>query len=102
MVIEWLQFRIPADQRERYIQLDNEIWTPFLQTCPGFLTKETWIDPTDDEAVIFIIRWRTREEWKAISEAKLAEVTSRFDEALGFAYTTESSHEFQVRRFPMG
>jgi uncharacterized protein (TIGR03792 family) len=101
MVIEWLKFRVPADRRETYIRLDNEIWTPFLKSYSGFISKETWIDPEDEAVIIFVIRWRTREEWFAIPEAALAEVRERFDKALAFEYTLEESKEFQVRRFPV-
>jgi uncharacterized protein (TIGR03792 family) len=100
MVIEWLKFRVPPRQRERYIQLDDEIWTPALRTYPGFIAKETWIDPNEDDVLFLIIRWRTREEWKAIPEADLSAITERFDAALGFEYVMEASLEFQVRRFP--
>ena len=51
--------------------------------------------------MIFVIRWRTREEWFAIPEADLAEITARFDAAIDFEYTMEASQEFQVRRFPV-
>ncbi|WP_008318466.1 TIGR03792 family protein [Leptolyngbya sp. PCC 6406] len=102
MVIEWLEFRVPADQRERYVQLDEEIWTPALRRYPGFLSKETWLDPTDAELVSLMIRWRSREEWKAISETDLTAIEVQFDQALGVAYTLENAREFQVRRFPVG
>jgi uncharacterized protein (TIGR03792 family) len=101
MVIEWLKMRMPAEKRERYIQIDNDIWTPALQKYSGFISKETWISPEDAEVVIFVIRWRTREEWFAIPEADLAEITARFDAAIDFEYTMEASQEFQVRRFPV-
>jgi uncharacterized protein (TIGR03792 family) len=101
MVIEWLKVRMPAAQRERYIQLDDEIWTAALQQYPGFISKETWISPDDAEVVIFVIRWRTREEWFSIPEDELADINQRFDEAIGFEYTMEESKEYQVRRFPV-
>ena len=101
MIIEWLKFRMPADQRERYIQFDDEIWTPALQQYPGFIAKETWISPEDAEVVIFVIRWRSREDWFSIPERELADINARFDAALGFDYTMEASQEFQVRRFPV-
>lgn len=101
MVIEWLKIRLPSEQRERYIRLDDEIWTPALQKYPGFISKETWISPDDPELVIFVIRWRTREEWFAIPEDELAEVNARFDEAFGFEHSIEESKEYQVRRFPV-
>lgn len=99
MVIEWLRFTLAPENREVFIQLDTEIWTPFLQQAAGFVSKETWLDPLDDTAVIFVIRWASREQWKAISEAALVEVTQRFDTALGFPYEMSESTEFQVRRF---
>lgn len=102
MVIEWLKVRVPAAQRERYIQVDDQIWTPALQQYPGFMGKETWISPEDDEVVIFVIRWRSREDWFAIPEDELAEINTRFDAAIDFSYTMEHSKEFQVRRFPVG
>lgn len=101
MVVEWLQFRVPASQRERYIQVDGEIWTAALRTYPGFISKETWIAPDDDEVIIFVIRWQTREAWKAIPEADLRQIEQRFDEAFGFEYAFEASKEFQVRRYPV-
>lgn len=101
MVIEWLKFRVPMDQRERYVQLDDAIWTAALRTLPGFISKETWISPTEADVVIFVIRWQTREAWKAISAETLAAISARFDTALGFSYTLEASQEFQVRRFPV-
>ena len=100
MIIEWLKFRVPADERERFVQVDDEIWTAALRTYPGFIAKETWISPSDGEAVIFVIRWRTREEWKAIPVEDLAEIEARFDSSLEFEYTMEESREFQMRRFP--
>lgn len=101
MVIEWLTFRVPAEQREAFVQVDGEIWTSALQQYPGFIAKETWIDPQDDTTVILVIRWRTREEWKAIPAEDLAAVGAQFDAALNVDYTLETSREFQVRRFPI-
>lgn len=100
MVIEWLKFQVPVEERELFIQVDDEIWTSALQTYPGFISKETWISPVEEEAVIFVIRWRTREEWKAIPAEDLANIEAQFDGALDFEYTLEESKEFQVRRFP--
>ena len=101
MVIEWLKFRVPPQQREKYIQIDEEIWTAALQTYPGFVSKETWISLEEEDAVIFVIRWRTQTEWKAIPEDELANIEARFDDAIGFDYTMEESKAFQVRRFPV-
>ncbi|MGD1859793.1 MAG: TIGR03792 family protein [Leptolyngbyaceae cyanobacterium] len=101
MVIEWLKFRVPADQRERYVHIDDEIWTASLRQYPGFISKETWISPDDPEVVILVIRWQTRDQWFAIPEDELTAITTRFDDAFGFDYIMEESKEYQVRRFPV-
>lgn len=102
MVIEWLEFQVPAADRERYVQLDDQIWTPALQTYPGFISKETWIDPQDLERIVFVIHWQSREDWKAIPEPELADIEQRFDAAFATPYQLVVSREFQIRRFPVG
>ncbi|MBD0335465.1 MAG: TIGR03792 family protein [Cyanobacteria bacterium Co-bin13] len=101
MVIEWLKFRMAPENRERYVELDSEIWTAALSQYPGFVSKEVWIDPHEAGELILVIRWATREQWKAIPEADLARVTERFDAAFGLPYEMVESTEFQVRRFPV-
>ncbi|MBD0268818.1 MAG: TIGR03792 family protein [Cyanobacteria bacterium Co-bin8] len=101
MVIEWLKFCMSPESRERYIELDTEIWTAALSQYPGFVSKEVWIDPDDAGSLIFVIRWATREQWKAIPEADLTQITERFDAAFGLSYEMVESTEFQVRRFPV-
>ncbi|WP_246564598.1 TIGR03792 family protein [Leptothoe spongobia] len=96
MVIEWLKFKVPTTQRDRYLTLDNEIWTSALVAYPGFLDKTTWLDPNHDDEVIFVISWATREQWKAIPEDELDQINQRFDEALGFDYEMLESKEFVV------
>lgn len=96
MVIEWLKFKVPPAQRERYLVIDDEIWTPALANYPGFLGKTTWLDPAHDDEVIFVISWATREQWKAIPEVDLEHINQRFDQALGFGYEMLESKEFIV------
>ena len=101
MVIEWLKFRISPGLREKYIQKDEEIWTTFLAQYPGFLSKEAWIDPKESNQIAFVIRWASREEWKAIPQQALADAEKRFDQEMGEgAYELIEAGEYQVRKFP--
>jgi uncharacterized protein (TIGR03792 family) len=100
MVIELLRFQVPSEQREIFIQKDDEIWTVSLAKYPGFLGKEVWINPNVPEEITLVIRWATREQWKAIPEKDLQPIYKKFDEALGFAYKMVESSEYQVRKFP--
>ncbi|MEM8611249.1 MAG: TIGR03792 family protein [Cyanobacteria bacterium P01_H01_bin.105] len=96
MVIEWLKFRVDATQRNRYLAIDEEIWTSALAMYPGFLDKTTWLDPNHDDEVIFVISWATRDQWKAIPEDELNQINQRFDDALGIPYDLLESKEFTV------
>ncbi|MDJ0846029.1 TIGR03792 family protein [Crocosphaera sp.] len=78
MVIEWLQFKVSPESRERFIQLDREIWTPVLEQFSGFLGKEVWISPHRPQEIILIIRWETREQWKSIPQEILEQTEQKF------------------------
>lgn len=96
MVIEWLKFKVDPAQRDRYLAIDEAIWTSALTSYPGFVDKTTWLEPDHDDEVIFVIAWATREQWKAIPEDELEAINQRFDRALGFDYEMIESKEFVV------
>ncbi|ASC74078.1 hypothetical protein XM38_050520 [Halomicronema hongdechloris C2206] len=99
MVIEWLQFQMAPEHRERFIAADTEIWTDALTPYPGFVAKEVWITPEDETTVVVVVRWASREQWKAIPEAEVRRIEQQFQTALDFEYTLVASSEYQVRRF---
>ena len=100
MVIELLKFQVPPGEREIYIQKDAEIWTTGLAKYPGFLGKEVWINPDDPTELIVIVRWATREQWKAIPLEDLEKIEEKFTQAMGKSYPIVESGEYQVRKFP--
>ncbi len=100
MVIEWLTFEVDPKNREKFIQLDDEIWTAALSQYPGFISKEVWISPNQLGQVVFVVHWQTREQWKSIPQDELDAVEERFHGAVEFDYTMVDSREYQVRRYP--
>ncbi|MBW4670629.1 MAG: TIGR03792 family protein [Cyanomargarita calcarea GSE-NOS-MK-12-04C] len=100
MVIELLRVKVPPNVREKYILKDAEIWTTALAGYPGFLGKEVWINPNDSTEVMMIIRWATKEHWKAIPHADLEAVDAKFTQAMGESYPFMETGEYQVRKFP--
>ena len=78
MVIELLKVEVAAEYQEKYLQIDQEIWTKAIAQFPGFINKEVWLNSYAPTEVILIIRWRSREEWKAISVQLLEEIERQF------------------------
>ncbi len=100
MVIEWLKFRVTPEIREKFVEKDAEIWTPVLAGCPGFVSKEVWLNPEEPAEVILVIRWASREEWKSISQELLEQTDRQFALEMGATYQIVEVAEYQVRKFP--
>lgn len=100
MVIEWLKFKVDPRSRETFIQKDAQIWTPVLASSAGFLGKEVWIDPHAIREVVLVIRWETRQQWKAIPQDVLDATEQKFAEQMGeIEYQMIESSEYQIRKF---
>ncbi len=56
MVIELLKVEVAAQYQEKYLQIDQEIWTKAIAQFPGFINKEVWLNPYAPTEVILIIR----------------------------------------------
>ncbi|OKH25004.1 TIGR03792 family protein [Chroogloeocystis siderophila] len=96
MVIELLKCKVDPNLREQYLQLDAEVWTKALAECPGFLGKEVWLNPHEASEVILVIRWATKEQWKAISDEFLNRIEQLFLQQMGRTYKIVESAEYQV------
>ena len=77
MVIEELHFTVEPAERDRFVEVESEIWTSFLRTCDGFVRKEVWYPHDDAATVVVMIWWESLVRWKSITEAQCAEVDRR-------------------------
>ena len=84
--VEFLVFEMLPEHRERFIQLDNEIWTPALRKQNGFVSKEVWIDETKPNQVTLVTYWSSYALWKAIPHAELAATDDQFKKAFGHPF----------------
>ncbi len=101
MVIEWLVFKVASEAREKFIEKDQEIWSPLLAKHPGFLGKEIWLDPEKSDRLTLVIRWQTRQQWKAVPIDILEATEQKFAQAMGTdSYEMIEASEYQVRKFP--
>ena len=78
MVVEQLRLRVPADQREIWLEAERLTWQPWLEQQLGFLGREIYWDPNRLEGLL-LIRWASRDQWKSISPETVQVVQSRFD-----------------------
>ena len=96
MVIEWLEFQVPAEKRTAFIERDEAVWTAALKQFQGFLGKEVWIDP-ETERVILVIRWQSQEAWDAFPLSKIQQLDRQMGE---LSIPIANSNRYQVRKYP--
>lgn len=97
VVVELLIVEVAAEDREKYLQIDREIWTKAIAQFPGFINKEVWLNPDRPTEVNLVIRWRSREEWKSISTQLIEEIERQFALKMGNTrYKIVELVEYQV------
>lgn len=77
VVIEELTATMDPELVDDYLAADARVWTPYLESCDGFLGKETWVSTDRPGVIVFVIRWATREQWKRITAEEVAAVDAR-------------------------
>lgn len=97
MVIEWQRIRVRPDLRERYIELDDEVWTEGLSREPGFLGKEVWLGE-DGREVVLVIRWRSEVDWQGIARRRLEEMERRFRREMPEGYEVVEVRSYEATR----
>lgn len=81
-VIEELTLTMAPDRVAAYLRRDAEVWTRFLESCDGFLGKETWIPNDRPGTVVLIIRWASMKHWKAITPEQVDAVDGEMGDLL--------------------
>jgi uncharacterized protein (TIGR03792 family) len=87
--IEILVSTVRSNDMERYLTLDNEIWTSFLKTQDGFIGKQSLLSTHESvknaTEVYHIIEWASYIQWKNISKETLIIIDKQFVQAFGYA-----------------
>ena len=82
MVIELLTFRVDPGERDRWLAVEEEVWSRYLEGCDGFVRKEMWLPEEDPGTVRAVIWWESMGQWKAIGPEAVAEVDARMGDWL--------------------
>jgi uncharacterized protein (TIGR03792 family) len=93
MIIEFLKVQVIPSYRQKYIELEQQIWTTDLVKREGFINKEVWVDPEDLSIVYVRILWNSREQWKAISPEHIKKLDAALAEHIGLVWQIVESKE---------
>ena len=77
-VVEHLRIKVPADALSVWHRAEEGSWEPWLTKQDGFLGRDLLWDPKTEEGTL-LIRWASREQWKAIPAAEVAQVQEQFE-----------------------
>jgi uncharacterized protein (TIGR03792 family) len=94
-VIEHLRLKVPAEGREAWLEAERGSWERWLQQQPGFVSRELLWDPARQEGTL-LIRWASREQWKAIPAAEVEAVQEHFEQLARAATGQPSGNPFPL------
>ena len=77
-VVEHLRIQVPDQARDAWMEAEQGSWEPWLAQQEGFLGRDLLWDPTREEGTL-LIRWSSREAWKAIPQEEVEAVQQRFE-----------------------
>ena len=77
-VVEHLRIQVPDQARDAWMEAERGSWEPWLTQQKGFLGRDLLWDPTSQEGTL-LIRWSSREAWKAIPQEEVEAVQQRFE-----------------------
>jgi uncharacterized protein (TIGR03792 family) len=94
-VVEHLRVKVPAEGREAWLKAERGSWEPWLQQQPGYLGRDLLWDPEREEGTL-LIRWASREQWKAIPLTEVEAVQVRFEELARQATGSRQGNPFPL------
>jgi uncharacterized protein (TIGR03792 family) len=79
LVVEVLRLKVPAADREAWLEAERQSWEPWLLAQSGFLERRIYWD-ADSEQGVLLIHWASRRQWQDIAAAEVERVQRRFDQ----------------------
>lgn len=82
--VEYLIFQIEnPNSVDKFIELDHKIWTSYLSSFQGFISKDVWVNFNNPGEIHTILIWETMDDWKSIPLDGLKEKDKEFIKAFG-------------------
>jgi uncharacterized protein (TIGR03792 family) len=96
VAMEYLRVQVRPEEVDRFVQADRDVWTTFLSQQPGFLHKQVLCSKTTPGEIVMLTQWRSREEWKSISQDLLDETDRKFTVAMGRSVPFTETGEYMM------
>ena len=94
-VVEHLRVKVPADARQAWREAERGSWDPWLKQQPGYLGRDLLWDPEREEGTL-LIRWASRDQWKAIPLEEVEAVQERFEQLARETTGTQQGNPFPL------
>jgi uncharacterized protein (TIGR03792 family) len=94
-VVEHLRVKVPAEARSAWLEAEQGSWEPWLEQQAGYLGRDLLWDPEREEGTL-LIRWASREQWKAIPVEEVEGVQERFEDLARQATGTRQGNPFPL------
>ena len=77
-IVEHLKLDVPKKFKDAWLKAERASWEPWLSEQEGFLGRQLFWDPKDEEATL-LIGWESRAVWKNISQREINDVQQNFE-----------------------
>jgi uncharacterized protein (TIGR03792 family) len=80
MVVEFLTFDVEPEIREAWMEMEERLWSRYLEQRPGFIRKQLWVEMSNPAQVHAMIEWESYELWHSIPDEDIARVDAEMGE----------------------
>ena len=77
-IVEHLKLDVPKKYKHAWLKAEEGSCEPWLLKKDGFLGRQLFWDPTDEEATL-LIGWKSRDLWKSIPQSEINFVQQEFE-----------------------
>ena len=77
-IVEHLKLDVPKKFKNAWLKAEEGSWEPWLLKQDGFLGRQLFWDPKEEEATL-LIGWESRTVWKNISQTEINLVQQDFE-----------------------
>ena len=77
-IVEHLKLDVPKKFKHAWLKAEEGSWEPWLLKQNGFLGRQLFWNPKDEEATL-LIGWKSRDLWKSIPQSEINFVQQEFE-----------------------